>query len=186
MNGHQIENIFADVLGGPTPTVKPNSKVESPHEATRIPSDWLTESELAEFWQVSSRQVRKLLSGAVIEKIEGSRFSRTDATRAYLRHLVASAKLRNGADPELKAEKLRIAKEQADLLELKNATARGEMVPAKQVESEWAGILRDIRAGLLAVSSRVGSRIPALTPHDLAEIDSEIRAVLKEIANADA
>jgi phage terminase Nu1 subunit (DNA packaging protein) len=34
---------------------------------------------------------------------------------------------------------------------------------------------------MLAVPSRAGARLPHLTPHDIAEIDAEVRAVLTEI-----
>ena len=33
-------------------------------------------------------------------------------------------------------------------------------------------------AGMLAVPTRVSQRLPHLTPHDVAEIDAEVRAVL--------
>jgi terminase small subunit / prophage DNA-packing protein len=42
---------------------------------------------------------------------------------------------------------------------------------------------RTVRAGMLAVPSRAGARLPHLTAHDIAEIDAEVRAVLTEIGN---
>jgi phage terminase Nu1 subunit (DNA packaging protein) len=57
----------------------------------------------------------------------------------------------------------------------------GELVDAAGVEAEWSGVLRKVRAALLAVSSRVAQRLPGLTKHDIAEIDAEIRAVLSEL-----
>jgi phage terminase Nu1 subunit (DNA packaging protein) len=36
---------------------------------------------------------------------------------------------------------------------------------------------------MLAVPSRVSQRLPHLTPHDVAEIDAEIRMVLNEIGS---
>jgi phage terminase Nu1 subunit (DNA packaging protein) len=49
------------------------------------------------------------------------------------------------------------------------------------VEIEWSGVLRTIRAGMLAVPSRVAARLPHLNKHDVAGIDAEIRAALAEI-----
>jgi phage terminase Nu1 subunit (DNA packaging protein) len=175
-----IENDFAEILGGPTVTEKMRTQSSNAPKDVQNATDLVTESELADFWQVSSRQVRKLLSDAVIKKVDGKRFSKAAATRGYLRHLVASARVRGGNDPELRAEKLRLAKEQADHLELKNAEKRRQLVPAKQVESEWSDILRTVRSGLLAVPGRVGARL-ALSQTHLSEIDIEIRAVLKEL-----
>jgi phage terminase Nu1 subunit (DNA packaging protein) len=75
----------------------------------------------------------------------------------------------------------RLAAAQADLAELKAAQMRGELVEAKAVETEWASVLCTVRAGMLAVPSRVAARLPHLSKHDLAEIDAEVRAVLGEI-----
>ena len=45
----------------------------------------------------------------------------------------------------------------------------------------WGGVLRTVRAGMLAVPSRVSQRLPHLSAHDVAEIDAEVRALLTEI-----
>jgi phage terminase Nu1 subunit (DNA packaging protein) len=82
----------------------------------------------------------------------------------------------------LRDERIRIAKEHADALALKNAAARGQMLDAAAVEADWSGTLRNVRAGMLAVPSRASARLPHLTPHDIAEIDAEVRAVLTEIS----
>jgi phage terminase Nu1 subunit (DNA packaging protein) len=67
-------------------------------------------------------------------------------------------------------------------LALKNAAARGELLDADAVEADWHNTLRQVRAGMLAVPSRAGARLPHLTTHDVAEIDAEVRAVLAETA----
>jgi phage terminase Nu1 subunit (DNA packaging protein) len=43
-------------------------------------------------------------------------------------------------------------------------------------------VLRTVRAGMLAVPSRVQQRLPHLIAHDVAQIDREVRDVLAEIA----
>jgi phage terminase Nu1 subunit (DNA packaging protein) len=57
------------------------------------------------------------------------------------------------------------------------------LVEAAAVEAEWAGVLPTIRAGMLAVPSRVAARLPHLSARDVIEIDREVRAVLTEIGN---
>jgi phage terminase Nu1 subunit (DNA packaging protein) len=83
------------------------------------------------------------------------------------------------------AERARLAAAQADLAELKAAKQRGTMLDAEAVQNEWSGILRMVRAGMLAVPSRCAARLPHLTAYDVAEIDAEVRAVLTEIAHRD-
>lgn len=57
-------------------------------------------------------------------------------------------------------------------------TRRGELLDAAAVEREWSDVLRQVRAGMLAVTSRVRSRLPHLTSHDATVIDREIRDAL--------
>lgn len=82
---------------------------------------------------------------------------------------------------EASEQRGRLAAAQADLAELKAARMRGELVEAVAVEAEWSGILRTVRAAMLAVPSRVAARLPHLSKHDVAEIDAEVRAALGEI-----
>lgn len=85
-------------------------------------------------------------------------------------------------DPAYLAEKIRLANAQAVKVELQNAQARKELLPAKAVEAEWSAVLRDVRAGMLAVPSRVQQRLPHLSAHDVSEIDREIRDALAALA----
>ena len=61
--------------------------------------------------------------------------------------------------------------------------ARRELVPAAEIEAKSSGVLRTVRAGMLAVTSWAAHRLPHLTKHDV-EIDNEIRAVLAGIGEA--
>jgi phage terminase Nu1 subunit (DNA packaging protein) len=67
---------------------------------------------------------------------------------------------------------------QASLAELKVAERRGELLDAAEVERTWGGVVRTIRASMLAIPSRCGARLPHLTAADIAEIDAEVRAAL--------
>jgi hypothetical protein len=58
-------------------------------------------------------------------------------------------------------------------------------VDGAAVEAEWSGVCRTIRAGMLAVPSRAGARLPHLTHHDIAELDLEIRATLTELGSGE-
>lgn len=88
------------------------------------------------------------------------------------------------ADPGLLAAKIALAEQQREKLEIANAKARGELLPAAEVEKEWGLILRDLRASLLSLSARIGQKLPHLSTHDLAAIDAEVREALTELADA--
>ena len=70
----------------------------------------------------------------------------------------------------------------ADLREAEVARRRGESLDANCVEQEWSGILRMVRAGVLAVVSRARSRLPNLTAHDARIIEEELRTALQTLA----
>ena len=66
-------------------------------------------------------------------------------------------------------QRARLAAAQAHPVELKAAKLRGELVEAAAVETGWSSVLRTVRAGMLAVPSRVAARLPHLSKHDVAE-----------------
>jgi hypothetical protein len=57
---------------------------------------------------------------------------------------------------------------------IKAAKLCGELVPASEVEAEWASE---------CAPSRCAAPLPGLTAHDVSEIDQEIREALGEIGN---
>ena len=75
----------------------------------------------------------------------------------------------------------RLKEAQAELVETKNAKQRGELLAASEVEREWTDILRGVRAGMLALPSRVQQRCPGITANIVREITSEVAAVLNAL-----
>ena len=49
------------------------------------------------------------------------------------------------------------------------------------MEREWAGILRDVRAALLSLPSRMQQRVGTLTVADVAALDREVRDALNQL-----
>lgn len=143
-----------------------------------------TAAELAELFGVSDRTIRDLTKRGIIVHIgTGIEFARADSVRSYCGHLRELATGRGGevAIASATSERGRLAKAQADFTETKVRALRGELVEASAVEAEWSGVLRTVRAGLLAVPSRCAARLPHLSAHEVAEIDIEVRAALTEI-----
>ena len=144
----------------------------------------MTEAEIATFLGIGTSRVRTLARDGHLVKVSRGRFDVRASLAAYLSRLRDGAVKGGGQVPDdLKAEKLRLAKHQADKIEIQNAAARGELVRSADVEREWANVLRDVRSTMLAVPSRVGSKLAHLTAHDVAEIDREIKAALEGLAN---
>jgi phage terminase Nu1 subunit (DNA packaging protein) len=107
---------------------------------------------------------------------------------AYCAHLRGIASGRGGEEQvlDLTSQRARLAKEQADEKELKNAVLRGELLPAAQVEATWSDFLRGLRSRLLALPARA-QVAGGLTQAQTLAVDAELRAALTELGgDADA
>ncbi len=106
--------------------------------------------------------------------------------RAYVQHLRGTASGRGGEEHvlTLTGERARLSRAQAEAVEMKNAVARAELVPAADVERAWGDVLRQVRARILAVPSRLRQSL-TLAPADVELIDRELRAALMELGHAD-
>ena len=185
---------LADLLGPIDPIPGSLSGVApSPRPVASLPPETasaghISEAELSDLLDLTSRRVRDLVTDGVIpRKGRGATaFDRRAAVRAYCIWIRDKASRGVAVMDELKAEKIRQAREAADKLALQNAAARGELVPSSEVESAWANVLRDVRSMMLAVPSRCGASLAHLTPHDVAAIDREIKSALEGLADGDA
>jgi phage terminase Nu1 subunit (DNA packaging protein) len=73
----------------------------------------------------------------------------------------------------------------AELRELEVKAKRGELLDADAVAREWADVLRQVRAGVLTVVSRVRVRLPHFSAADAAVLDDELRQALAALAEQD-
>lgn len=145
----------------------------------------VTLEELAGVFGVHKRNLQTAVDRGVLIRIARGKYPLGKSIRAYCEFLRDTAGSRDHfrVGTGLAAERERIARQQADALEMKNAAMRGELLPAKDVESQWADILRMIRSGMLALPSRVQQRLGHLSAHDLAVMDREIRDTLEELSD---
>lgn len=146
----------------------------------------VTAVELAAYLDVIPRTVWRLADEGLVVRAGRGRYDLAASVRTYVTHIRAMAAGRAGDEQAgLTAERARLAREQADAVALRNAIARGEMVPAADVEREWSSILRNVRSRMLAVPSRVAARVPTLTKADVALVEHEVAAALTELADGE-
>jgi len=144
----------------------------------------VTAADLGQWLNLAAPRVSALSREGRIPRRTDGRFDLQPAIRRYCESLrLKSGSSALASNPELNAEKIRLARANAEKVETANARARGELAPLADVEREWAGILRDVRAALLALPSRAAARLGHLTPHDVKTLDSEVRAVLEELSH---
>jgi phage terminase Nu1 subunit (DNA packaging protein) len=130
---------------------------------------------------ITPRALTDHTRGGVVPRASRGRYDPAVAVPAYCDHLRDLTRRRTLADPDFKAAKLRLVTAQAQREEQRNARAAGELLAAADVEREWAGILRDVRARLLAIPSRLSARLGHLTRTDVETVDHEIRDALSAL-----
>lgn len=158
----EIDDLLAEPEPGPVPQL-------------------VTAGELGEWLGLTPNRVGVLARQGHLPRRADGRYPLKASVTAYAAFARVAAMGRK-ADEALAAEKLRVARESADKLAIANAKARGDLLAAAEVERAWSGVLRDVRAGVLAAPSRIGSRLPHLTAHDVAQITKELTAVLSELS----
>lgn len=140
-----------------------------------------TMGEICALLGITPTAIRELASQGVVKRLARGAYDLDASVTAYCAHLRQGASGRGG---ELASERARLAREQADMASMKNRQMRGELVDVAEVERTWLSSVRTIRAGVLALPTRVQQRLPHLTAFDVAEIEAEARLVLMELAHA--
>lgn len=140
--------------------------------------------ELADYLGVTSQSVAAFANDGKVVRVKRGKYDLKASVQTYAAHLreVAAARGGEGQILDLNQERARLAREQADGQELKNRQLRKELVSASEVEREWSDILRKVRAGILAVTSRVRASA-SLTAEQAVEMDAELRLALKDLGN---
>ncbi len=143
-------------------------------------------SDLCDLFGISAPMLTQLCKRKVAIRLGRNSYDLEQSTRNYIRHLRETASGRGGEEQvlALTAERARLACAQADAQELKNAELRSELVKATDVERGWSDILRQVRARILAVPSRLRQSLD-LKPATADAIDRELRDALSELGHAD-
>ena len=167
----------------PSATDRKGIAPERPGEApqTAVPA-----SRLLTLLSLSQTALDDLRRRGIAVSLDKGTYDLDATVRAYVIHLRGVAGGRGGEAQvaNLTAERARLAKEQADAAALKNEVARGELVAAVEVERAWGDVLRQVRARILAVPSRLRQSL-TLSAVEVDAIDRELREALVELGNGD-
>lgn len=178
MHPNQSADLYSldSLLGDPAPAAPPPLPAE------------MTEAEIGALLGLATSQVRTKTRDGILIKSGRAGWDVRASVTGYLgqlqRHASNAGRPTEGGD-DLKAEKLRLTRAQADKEETRVRREQGELVEAAAVTREWSNLLRDLRNALLAVPSRCGATLPHLTATDVATIEREIRKALEGLADGD-
>jgi terminase small subunit / prophage DNA-packing protein len=176
---------FDDLIGFSADDMEPNTlesaRADAATNECAALAGHVTSDALGALVGIAGRNVRELAKRGIIERSGPNQYDVGESISRYCAHLREIAAGRT-TSATLTGERVRIATATAEKLEMANSIASREMLPAKEVERAWSGVLRDVRSAMLALPSRIGMRLSQLSPHDISEIDREIREALAEVA----
>lgn len=140
----------------------------------------VTKAELADWLGVTPRALDNHI-GLLVR--DGRRYVLKDSVRAYCEHIreVAAGRGGEGGVLNLTAERARLAKEQADAQEIRNAVLRGELIRADEAERAWGDHIRQARSAILAVPSRIRQVLGHIGDMEARVIDRELRDALTRL-----
>jgi phage terminase Nu1 subunit (DNA packaging protein) len=154
-----------DPTGGPT-SVKIQDQLASPGDLC----DWLG---------ISLKSFESLATARVPVQVARGRYLLKASIQAIHKRALQAAAGREGGTVKARTSLL---ESQARLARLKEARLRGDLVDRREVIEQGSAIIRDSKAKVLAVPSRVAALLPHLTMADVSIIDAELRAALQELS----
>lgn len=174
-----MTNMFDDLLGSDLPErpvgALPGDSVSLPYE--------IHERALAGLLRCSTASIRSKVADQIFIRTKPGHYDLSESVGRYvvqLREQAARAGRPSASSDsvELKAERLRLTRAQADAQEQKNRLAAGEMVAIADVRAEWVTVAIDLRSQILAIAPRIAARA-GLTRDAAVLLEEEIRAALE-------
>jgi|TARA_R110002096_G_scaffold42998_3_gene116001 phage terminase Nu1 subunit (DNA packaging protein) len=141
---------------------------------------------IASVLDLSERHIRRLADDGVIPKPqEKGRWDLIKCVRGYVRFLRERAFGKEVAATDLHSERTRLAKAQADRIEIEVGEMRGEYIQVEWVVECWQHYTANAKSKLLGVPSKTASLVIAAKDFGEAEqiIKVEITEALTELSN---
>jgi phage terminase Nu1 subunit (DNA packaging protein) len=141
---------------------------------------------IASVLDLSERHIRRLAEDGVIPKPQDKgRWDLIKCVRGYVRFLRERAFGKEVAATDLHSERTRLAKAQADRIEIEVGEMRGEYIQIEWVVDCWQNFTANAKSKLLGVPSKTASQV--LAAKDFGEVEQiikiEITEALQELAN---
>lgn len=96
----------------------------------------ISHTQFAKLLGVSIRTITDLISRGIVNKDHNGKLNLFDNIKSYSAHIREQAAGRSGEKNSLAEERTRLAKEQADRLEMENAITRGDLIKIEDIRRE--------------------------------------------------
>ena len=148
-------------------------------------SEAVSAIDLAAYLDVTPSTIANLAAKERVVRLGRGRYDLKASIRRYCGHLQEAAAGRPSPNDELRTEKKRLTKLQADKAQADLDAINGSTVNVKVFEDRWATEMVKLRARLLAVSTGVAMALPHLTTHEVQKIDRVLRDAMTEVGGGD-
>jgi phage terminase Nu1 subunit (DNA packaging protein) len=136
---------------------------------------------IAKLFDLTPRRVQQLSAAGVIPRAGHGKYELAPAVRGYVRYL-------RGADlgGAARADKERLLRARADLMEMEARRVAGELVAVQEVEKTWLAIVSLVRQRLLAIPSKCAVLVAGTDAGAAyALLESEVYAALCELSETE-
>ena len=135
-------------------------------------------SKLSKTLGITTRWVRDLAEAGVLRRVQRGTFDLAESTCAYVAYLKRQNKNGDSSDG-----RDRLVQARANLLELRLAKERGEVLPLSLYRSELFRILNSVRERILRISGQVSAELVGLDAGQIQDaLDRVIREALTDLA----
>jgi phage terminase Nu1 subunit (DNA packaging protein) len=138
-------------------------------------------STIAKLFNLTERRVQQLASDGVIPKSTRGKYDLVASVRGYISFLQDRAFGKDIAPVDAHNERTRLLKAQADKTELEVKTITGELIPAADIEAEWASLVVAFRSRMLVLPTRGAHQICGL--QDSRNIEQALKELVYEALN---
>lgn len=128
----------------------------------------------AKLFNVTDRRIQQLAKEGVIPKAARGKYPLIGGIQGYVAYLQERSLGSDFSDGDLRNERLRLTRVQADSIELKNEIARGEVAPIELLTYTLSNASTQIAAILGSVPLNIKRQIPRLTATEIETIKREI------------
>ena len=129
---------------------------------------------ISKLFNVTDRRVQQLATDVIIPKATRGQYDLIACVQSYIVYLQQNATDNGMGSFDLRGERARLTKGQADSQELKNQIARREVAPIVLLEHGIAKIAQQVAAVLESLPLKIKKRNPHLTSKEIEEIKREI------------
>ncbi len=139
---------------------------------------------LGKLLDLTERRIRQLAREDIIPKVKSGQYDMVGGIRGYLKHMRSSE---SRTLPDYQQQKARHSRLKSDLLELRLAREKKQLISAKAVDDAWCDITIRAREILLGMAPGLAAKIILLkNVDDITDcIDQEVETVLALLANPD-